>query len=323
MDVAQEVKKLPFKDIFVLYSNNKNIRYGGTSGGFVTELNKFLFDAGKIKSSVSYMFKGLELYKPFIIYGSEELIQVGSIYHDVNLLGFLKANIDKLNSPIYIICLPCQCKAIRKLMDLYGIKSIIVSLVCSVQLKKEATYDFLKRQNIDINSVKKLQYRGGGWPSGMQIVKKDGESYFFKNSGSEWNMFFHSTIYNMERCFYCKDTFGSNADFSVSDPWIERYYKKDNIGHSIVAVNSHQAVHILKDMLNNDRIKVVEEISKKEFFNSQIFAVQIKKAYGHSFFYKKFINFFRTPIYKNFFNKFPKVHDKMHKILRYYFIKWV
>ena len=155
------------------------------------------------------------------------------------------------------------------------------------------------------------------------LIEKDGEKHFFHKSKSEWNMYFHSTIYTMKRCFYCNKTFGTNADFSVSDPWIPRYSKKDAIGHSIVGVTSSQANQILKKMEKSNRIKILEEISLNEFFNSQLGAVQKKKAYKNFYFYKKAIAFFRTSTYKNFFNKYPKLHNTINKFCRYFFVKMV
>jgi len=322
--VAEEnVDDLTYQHVYITYSKDCDTRLLGTSGGFITELNRFLFEENKIKSSIAYFFSGKELFKPLIIYKSQDIVQAGSIYHEVDLLNFLKSNIDKIKSPIFITCLPCQCNPIEILMKSHNIEYVLVSLICSQQCEKNATYDFLKRQRIDINNVMDLRYRGNGWPSGMQVIEKDGEKHFFHNSKSEWNMYFHSTIYTMKRCFYCNKTFGTNADFSVSDPWIPRYSKKDAIGHSIVGVTSSQANQILKKMEKSNRIKILEEISLNEFFNSQLGAVQKKKAYKNFYFYKKAIAFFRTSTYKNFFNKYPKLHNTINKFCRYFFVKMV
>jgi coenzyme F420 hydrogenase subunit beta len=315
MNIEETVEDLNCKNIYILYSVDPVVRLTGTSGGFVTELNNFLYDKNKIKSSITFVFSGKELFKPHLIYKKENSIQTGSIYHEINLIKFLKDNINKIKSPIFIVCLPCQCKAIKIFLISHNIKFYLVSLICSQQCDKKATYNFLKNQDLDINKIKNLRYRGNGWPSGMQIIEKDGNKHFFPNSGSIWNMYFHSTIYTMKRCFYCKQTFGMSADFSVSDVWIPRYYKDDKIGHSAVCINSNKAEEIINEMKKNKRIKIVEEISPIDFFNSQIEAVKRKRAYKNHI-YKTIISIFRTSVYKAFFHKYPKVHYKLNAIIR-------
>ena len=323
MDIEDNEKILKYKNIYAVYSLDNKIRLNGTSGGFVTHLNEYLFHKEKINSSISYRFNGKELFEPFFAYNEKDIIQTGSIYHDVNLLDFLKSNIDSIRSPIFITCLPCQVNIIKKMMTSRKIEAILVSLICSHQCSKEATYDFLKRKNIDINNISDLRYRGGGWPSGMHIIEKNGAEHFFHNSKSEWNMYFHSTIYTMKRCFYCITTFGVNADFSVSDPWLPRYYSTDTIGHSFVGVKSDNGDKIIKKMEKEGKIKIVEEISPDEFYNAQIEAVKRKKIYTKFIVYKKMIKLFRTPFYKKFFNKYPQLHTKLNKNIRSFFKKRV
>ena len=151
----------------VLASSNANIRHRGSSGGVITQIIKYLFEASQVNSAINFRFSGAELFEPKVIYSFEEYEQTGSIYHEINIYKFLKDNINHIKSPILVSCLPCQVVPIKRLLDKGNIQSIVISLVCSNQLEKEATYYFLEKNNIDINKITDFRYRGNGWPSGI------------------------------------------------------------------------------------------------------------------------------------------------------------
>jgi len=233
----------------ILYSSEDDIRYKGSSGGVITQITQYLFQNKVIHSSIGFKFNGTELFVPFIIYDFKEYIQTGSIYHEVEIYKYLKENLDKIKPPIIITCLPCQIVPIKRLLNKNNIESYIVSLVCSSQLNKEATYYFLEKNNIDINQVESFRYRGNGWPSGIQ-VKTDKKEYFFHNNTSKWIDIFHSQVFTIKKCFSCHDTFGLKADLSIADPWLERYVNNDQIGSSIVIAHTKKGEDLVTQMLS-------------------------------------------------------------------------
>lgn len=297
-------------------SADPNVRYTGSSGGVVTELIKYLFGKDRISSVISYKFQGEDLFVPYVAYSYNEYNQAGSIYHEVDLFPFIKRNITKLKSPVLVTCLPCQTRGLRALLDKHGIAYFIIALVCSGQLTKEATYDFLKRNKIAIGDVKSLRYRGYGWPSGMNIETKKGEHYYFDNLDSDWRYFFHSTIYNANKCFSCKDTFGVNADISVADPWFKRYKETEKTGCSIVAVYSEPAAELVQQMINDKMLVVHEEISAEEYEKSQRGTLEKKQRYiEHPRLIRVLVKIYRSWWYRRLFLRFPGVHYKIHNIL--------
>lgn len=292
----------------VLASSNDEIRYRGSSGGVITQIIKFLFETSQIKSAINFRFSGVELFEPKLIYSFEEYEHTGSVYHEINIYKFLKENINQLQSPILITCLPCQVVPIKRLLDKGNIQSIVISLVCSNQLEKEATYYFLEKNYIDINKITDFRYRGNGWPSGIQI-KTNEKEYFFHNNTSKWIDVFHSQIFNLNRCFSCKDTFGLSADFSIADPWLKRYVKNDNIGSSIVICHTNIAEELIEKMINKKVLDVIELLTTEEAVLSQK-GTLIKKyiLMKYKKFFKLLIKLFRTNIYKQYFFKISKYH---------------
>lgn len=312
----------------VLASNKDNIRYKGSSGGIITHLIKYLFETNKIKSAISFKFTGIELFKPYLISSFDEYKQTGSIYHEVNIYKFLKENIKEVKSPIMITCLPCQIIPIKRLMNNHAIETVIISLVCSAQLEKEATYYFLEKNNIVISEVKEFRYRGNGWPSGIQI-KTDEKEYFFHNNNSKWIDIFHSQIFTLNRCLSCKDTFGLEADISIADPWLKRYVKKETIGSSIVIPHTVKGEDIIISMIDNTDLEVIEILSQEDAILSQkgtLIKKFILKKYKNKFL--KLIKIFKSEIYKKYFFSFSKYHryffSKLIGIIkRYEGLKWI
>nr|WP_321466996.1 Coenzyme F420 hydrogenase/dehydrogenase, beta subunit C-terminal domain [uncultured Desulfobulbus sp.] len=311
--IEQIEKMMPSKVIKIVYSKDQEIRNKGSAGGFVSTLIKYLFDDKYIDAAVSYRYFGKELYVPEIIFNWEDYNQCGSIYHEVDLFRLLKNNLDKVKLRIVVVCLPCQCKAITRLFNRFNKQCLLISLVCSNQLSKDATYDFLKYNNIEINDVANLRYRGGGWPSGMQIEMNDGKKYFFHNNLSDWQKYFHSTIYTLRRCFKCPDMLGRYSDFVVADPWINRYIKNDSIGHSVVVVNTDAAEKIMENMICKNYIHLNEVIEKKEFILSQEGTLDKKIAFQKHNILLFIIKIYRFSLYKKLFNKFPDFHSWMHQ----------
>lgn len=306
----------------VLASSNKEIRYKGSSGGVITHIIKYLFDSNKVNSAINFRFSGIELFEPKLIFSYEEYEHTGSIYHEINIYKFLKENINNIKSPIVITCLPCQVFTIKRLLKKNNIESFIISLVCSSQLEKEATYYFLEKNNIEIGKVSDFRYRGNGWPSGIQIKTEDKE-YFFHNNDSNWKYLFHSQIFTLNRCFSCKDTFGLNADFSIADPWLERYIKKDKIGSSIVVSHTEKAEQVILDAMGEGILDVIELLDQKEVILSQEYTLQKKYIIlKYKKFFKKIIKLFRTKIYKENIIYFSKYHHyvlkKIIKIIQNY-----
>ena len=306
----------------VLASSNDDIRYKGASGGIITNLIKHLFETNKINSAIGFKFTGVELFKPYLINSFNEYHQTGSIYHEINIFRFLKENIKNIKSPILITCLPCQISPIKRLMDNNKIETIILALVCSTQLEKEATYYFLEKNNIDIKKVKEFRYRGNGWPSGIQ-VKTDEKEYFFHNNDSKWIDVFHSQIFNLDRCLSCKDTFGLDADISIADPWLKRYVETDKIGSSIVIAHTNRGEDVIISMIENSTLDVIEVLSTGDAILSQKGTLIKKYIFKkHKKKFLRLIKIFRSNFYKeNFFN-FSKYHrfffSKLMGILKRY-----
>lgn len=259
----------------ILCAADEKIRYKASSGGVVSTIVLYLFEEGRIENAVSYEFDRYEWFKPKLINSHEEYHIVGSIYHDVELIKFLKDNVNNIKSSILITCLPCQVKPIRKILYDNKKDSFIIALTCSAQMSKEATRFLFNKIGVKEKDIKFFRYRGNGWPSGVQIKTSTNE-YFFHNNKSIWTNIFNSHLFTLKRCFSCKDTFGLEADISVADPWLERYTTTDNIGATLVVANTDKGNELIKEALQSDTLKLKENISQFEAVRSQAWTLKRK-----------------------------------------------
>lgn len=311
---------LPFENCGILSSADRQERYDGSSGGVVTAIARELFKQGRISSAVCFEFSGPSLFEPRLIFNSNDYIQTGSIYHQVPLVQFLRDNLKLIRAPLFVTCLPCQITAIRRLLSRSNIECVLVSLVCSGQMNKQATYDFLRVHGIDIEQVKHFCYRGKGWPSGIQVEMQDGQKHFFHNLQSDWKTFFHSTIYNLDRCFHCTDSHGRDADFMVADPWLKEFIEHETQGCTVVAARPHWA-GLLDEMLQKRLLEFHKELSLADFVESQYWTVAKKESFRRFASLRFLIHLFRTPLYRRLFltGRYRYFHYKRYmKILNRY-----
>jgi len=296
--------------IRILAAKNKCLRFNSTSGGVISTLIKVLLDKSYVNSAISFEFSD-GFFEPKIIYNSNEYVVNGSIYHDIDLPKFIKSNIKKIMSPILVTALPCQTESIRKILDKNGIESIIVSLTCSSQLSKDATKCFLNMEGIAHKDIKSFKYRGSGWPGGI-IIKSESEDRFIPNLNSKWMYIFHSQIFTLEKCYYCKDTFGRYSDISVADPWLDRYLQTEKLGCTITMVNTKKGNEIVNEMIGSE-LELFEKITLEELIKSQYWTTEKKYLFRtYPKITKKLRSFIKNRIYVTyFFKKFPKIHYLM------------
>lgn len=240
------------KSAYIAYATDSNIRYKGSSGGVGSAIINYLFDSNTIQSAITLQYnKELCRYEPKIVYKREDYIQTGSVYHDIIIPKFISVNIDKIKGKIAVFCPPCFVNAVRNILDKHNIESIIISFACSGQTNIEGTYFYYKCLDIKKENVDIIQYRGNGFPSGIQITLKNGTKIFRKNWTYPWDIIQASKLFQPKRCFFCQEQMNAYSDFSIADPWLPKF-ESDESGYSIITVNTENAKKILEELQVNN-----------------------------------------------------------------------
>lgn len=300
---------------WMLYCADFSRRHEGSAGGVVTELTRFLLEQQKVKTALGFDYDTeAACFSPKWMYSPEEVFTAGSIYHEIALIKFLYRSIDAVVPPLLITTLPCQVAPVRAICKKFGIPVHIVSLVCSGQLTLDATKDLFRRV-ANGRQVIRYRYRGGGWPSGVRIQCSDGEEIFLENNSSIWTDIFHSAVFNLSRCFKCKDTFGMKADVTIGDPWLPRYVQNETEGVSMCIPHNLWATELIDWMMSEKRLALQEIINSEEILRSQQGTLEKKAVYRS---YPKTISFlvslYKSSIYQRFvYKRNIKRHLWFHK----------
>lgn len=297
----------------ILCSSDEKTRYQGSSGGVVATMVGYMFETHRIQNTVSYEFDKYNWFEPKLIYSYTDYQIVGSIYHDVELIKFLKDNVSNIKSSILITCLPCQVKAIRGILEKKKIDSFIIALTCSSQMSKVATHFLFNKFGIEEKDIEFFRYRGNGWPSGVQIKTRTNK-YFFHNTKSIWMDIFNSQLFTLKRCFSCEDTFGLEADISVADPWLERYITTDNIGATLVVAHTDKGNELIKEALQSGVLSFKENLSHSEVIKSQEWTLKKKYIFRkYRVLLGPILKVMRTKLYISIMSSFNfiKIHTKL------------
>lgn len=309
---------------FIGYATNSQIRYSATSGGVGSALVKYLFEQKIIDTAISFDFDPKSLqYIPKIIHDFNEYKMHGSIYQEIDIVNFLKcSDLSVIERKVALFCLPCQSRPIRNLFAKLNKEVIIIGLTCSSQQSLEATHYLLHRLYINEDEVEYLQYRGNGWPSGIQIRKKNGESVFVPNNNSLWTQIFHSRLFIQQRCFGCQNTLNENSDIVLADPWLKDYLITEKEGQTLFAAYTEVGQYIVEKAFRKGYI-VANSVGDDLLTKSQTGTILRKQSYkSHPTVRRLMKKIFISSWYKKIF-KYPllfKLHCKMKAKIEYYLL---
>ena len=270
---------------YIGHTIDGDTRFKASSGGIGTAIIQYLLSLPDYETSITFDFdKGKCMYVPRIIHSSEEINICGPIYHDIDIPRFLRNNLYKIKGGVVICCAPCHVFAVRQLLTKAKHTCFIISYCCSGQMTIEGTWKYYELLGINKDDVIKMQYRGNGWPSGIQIWLKDGTTIKKDNYTEPWVTIHSSMLFSPKRCFYCKRDTGRLADVALADPWLKEYIEKDKVGNTMFIPFTPKGLDVLTQMNKNNLIEYTlsshDEYSKAQSPNiKKELWVNTQKAY--------------------------------------------
>lgn len=306
---------------YIGYTEDDQIRYESASGGIGTTIIKHLLESGAYGTSMTFAFDVRECkYVPQLIYNYDNYNNCGSIYQDTDTIQFIKSNIGKIRNGIILTCMPCQVKPLKNILSRNGIKYFIISLCCSGQTTIQGTWLYYKLMGIDKADVKVIQYRGNGWPSGIQIELKNGKNIKRENYSYPWNLIHKSLLFRPRRCLLCTKKTSPYSDLSLADPWLKEFIAKDSIGSSFVIVNNEKA-HALLLKMKEEKLLSLEKSDELTYIKSQLGTIESKaEVANHKFFYRFVAKLSNNGKYMNLVTKYLvilKIHTFLITKLRH------
>jgi coenzyme F420 hydrogenase subunit beta len=262
-----------YLNCYVGHAADYDIRYNSASGGLVTALLIFALEEGIIDGAlVTRMKKDNPLEpEPFIARTREEIIEAAkSKYCPVPANIALKEILNsKEGVGFAVVGLPCHIHGIRKAEQINKkLKQKIVlhvGILCAKTLNLMGTEFLLQKVGIAKNDIKKINYRGEGWPGGMVIELKNNTKRFFSLSeyyDSEFGSFIPT------RCSLCSDHACELSDISFGDAWLPEIVERDKIGTSLIITRNEESNSVLQQMISQSKIEL-NEITRNKVAISQ------------------------------------------------------
>jgi coenzyme F420 hydrogenase subunit beta len=216
-------------NIYVSHPTDQKIRMAGASGGLTTGLLVYLLEKKEIDGAVvvdmdsekGYLTKGI------IATTAQEIRDAAQSKYCVTPSLEVLRTIRKTKGRFAVVALPCQIHGLRKLerVDPSLSKKIkyYFGLFCNCNLEINSHIEAMLACSVNLDDVEKFYFRGGGWPGGFHIRKKDGseQSLHTINIKNVMNVMFR--ILGAQRCYLCYDALAEYADLSMGDFWAFDY----------------------------------------------------------------------------------------------------
>ncbi len=295
-------------NVYIGYSVDPIIRYKATSGGVGSSIVKYFFEQKLIDYALSFKFNQEDLkYYPCLVTSFHDYNISGSIYQEFDMVNFYRQKLSESVSGkrIVLFTLPCHTPLVKSLAKKYDINVFIIGLTCSSQQDYKATEYLFKRININTKNISFYQYRGNGWPSGIQISLKNSDKKYVPNNGSIWTKIFHSRLFIQKRCFKCQDTLNRNSDIVLADPWLKEHTSSEKIGKTLFSAYTTKGLRIVKDCLRLNYLSA-DIIEDEKLIMSQKSTIERKLSYKKNPKYRNFLIY----LVNNGIYRFLVLHSK-------------
>lgn len=270
-----------FNTSYLGYSTDLEIRYRTTSGGMITQLLIFALEADLINGALITTINEDNPLHPmgFIARTREEIIQgSGSKYCPVPVNILLKEIIKSNKEEKFaVVGLPCHIHGIRKaeLVNKKLCNKIVLhlGLFCNHTPNFLGTEFLLSQNGINIENVRKIDYRGRGWPGILQVELHEGEPVSIPYD-VYWKNGFGSYFFPY-RCTLCGDGTSELADISFGDAWLPKL-SSNTIGFSIIIGRNKIGIDLLKNAEKSGKI-FLDELTEESVIQSQDSMLKFKK----------------------------------------------
>lgn len=271
-----------YSNCYVGYSSDNEIRYSSASGGIVSALLLFALEEKMVDGVlVSKMDEKNPLEpKPFIAKTKSDVISAArSKYCPIPVNIMLKILMQE-NGHYAVIGLPCHIYGIKKAESIYPeFRDKIlfhIGIFCGGMPNFLATEYLLKKFKLRKEEIKKIEYRGEGWP-GMMLIELKGKHDDKRDKllipyPNYWEGL--SSFFLPYRCTLCDDGFNKFADVSCGDAWLPEY-QGDKLGTSIIITRNEIGEQLINEALKNGKIQLAN-IDCKRVKQSQKPMIQFK-----------------------------------------------
>lgn len=242
--LAQELFAAPYdpadlegytEHLFVAHPTEQAVRLAGASGGLVTGLLLYLLAKGDIQGALVVRMDPQRPYQSQGILATtpEEIRDAAQSKYCITPSMEVLWELRRREGRYAVVALPCQVHGLRKLAavdpKLAEKVAYIFGLYCNCNLNPNGHLEAIQACGIGLDQVARFDFRGGGWPGGFYVTKKDDTRVYLHPTiiiKDVMNIMFR--LFGGWRCYLCIDALAEFADLSFGDHWAIDY--PDHLG---------------------------------------------------------------------------------------------
>ncbi len=277
----KRVNKIETGEMYAGYAVDEEIRLHASSGGIVSSILCDMIAAGgadgALVSRITSVDGDICAVTNLVKDRPEILLHGGSSYIDTPVLK-AAARLRDFDGRAAVVCLPCQARALRKALlekpDLEKRIAVIIALFCRGAVGERFYEDLFSKLGLDRSEVDSVKVRRGHRKGTVTVAYRDGAVRTIPFDSM--NAYRIAGIHSLERCFWCDEHMGREADIAVGDIFAPEYKKRD-IKHSALVCWSGRGARLVEDLEKRgivdleyfgikkyrDRFKAVEDFSNR------------------------------------------------------------
>jgi len=260
-----------YVNCYMGHATDPGLRYNCASGGLITGLLVSAIEEGIIDGALVTKMSDTHPLEPevFIARTKDEIISASKSKYCPVPANIALGDVLREEGKFATVGLPCHIQGIRKaeIINKKLAKKIVLhlGLFCNHGSTFSATKYLLKKMDLNDKDVKRIDYRGEGWPGGMSITLKNGEKKFIRH----FDPFYWGHVFNMyfltPRCALCNDKICELSDISFADAW---HLSNSKIGESIIISRNKIGEESLQKAARKKKIEI-KRISSTKVLESQ------------------------------------------------------
>ena len=244
---------------------DKHVRNIGSSGGLAIALSLYGLESGRVAGVVNSTISDEQPWQneSQICVDRQQIIEAAGSRYSPASPGEALSHHDHGYGPLLFVGKPCDVAGLSKAQKQKAPNSdrvtLKVAFFCAGTPASQGILQLLKKMGVEKPSqVKKLRYRGYGWP-GKWFVSYGKPTQEKELSYEEsWD---YLQKYRQWRCHICPDHSGEFADISVGDPWYKDHKnpQQNPNGSSLVVVRTSVGSKFLADAIRDGYITDLAE----------------------------------------------------------------
>ncbi|MCI5133602.1 MAG: coenzyme F420 hydrogenase [Candidatus Electrothrix sp. AW2] len=245
-------------EVFEGHAADSEIRYKGSSGGAISALALYCLEQEKMQG---VLHTKADEHAPYLNITSmshnrdDILVATGSRYSPASPCEQL-IRIENAQGSSVFIGKPCDVAAVEKARtlkpELDKKIGLTIACFCAGTPSTKGTLEMLGQLGvIDKNRLKKLRYRGCGWPGMTTASHQQHDEVETVDSEMSYQQSWGKILQKFRpwRCYICPDHTGEFADIAVGDPWYKEI-ESDSAGRSLILVRSRKGREILHQAID-------------------------------------------------------------------------